>query len=170
MEPNPNPSPDELIPRTEEYLMVCCHSVDVYPCKNGERQRVPVRINNVFHIALLQRHVGGRLAEIGVEQPHNFHLDWFSPCLERFLRKVKIPSLDGVEDYVIIGEAHEAWTDVTLRPGLYSAMEPNPNPSPDELIPRPSFPSTTHYSCPPLRQTRTPYSGAAAPAPVPCFL
>ena len=48
----------------------------------------------------------------------------------------KICSLDGVEDYVIIGEAHEAWTDVTLRPGLYSAMEPNPNPSPDELIPR----------------------------------
>ena len=29
----------------------------------------------------------------------------------------KICSLDGVEDYVVAGEAHDPWTDVTLRPG-----------------------------------------------------
>lgn len=47
----------------------------------------------------------------------------------------KICSLDGVEDYVVAGEAHEAWTDVTLRPGMYATLNPNPNPNMDELIP-----------------------------------
>ncbi len=47
----------------------------------------------------------------------------------------KICSLDGVEDYVVAGEAHEAWTDVTLRSGMYATLNPDPNPNMDELIP-----------------------------------
>ncbi len=47
----------------------------------------------------------------------------------------KICSLDGVKDYVVAGEAHVAWTDVTLRPGMYATSNPDPNPDMDELIP-----------------------------------
>ncbi|MCI8785303.1 MAG: ABC transporter permease [Eubacterium sp.] len=65
----------------------------------------------------------------------------------------KICSLDGVEDYVVSGEAHMAWTDITLRPGMNAAIEPDPNPDPDELIPfteeylKMCCHSTDVYSC-----------------------
>ena len=47
----------------------------------------------------------------------------------------KVLSLDGVEDYSLINEIHVAWTNLTLRPGLYAGMEPDPNPNPNDLFP-----------------------------------
>ncbi len=47
----------------------------------------------------------------------------------------KILSLDGVEDYTVIDEMHIVWTDLTLKPGMYAALEPNPDPDQNELYP-----------------------------------
>ena len=47
----------------------------------------------------------------------------------------KVLSLDGVEDYSVIDETHMVWINLTLRPGMYADMEPDPNPDPNEFIP-----------------------------------
>ena len=48
----------------------------------------------------------------------------------------KVLSLDGVEDYSLIDEIDVAWMNLTLRPGRYADMEPDPNPDPNDLFPR----------------------------------
>ena len=47
----------------------------------------------------------------------------------------KVLSLDGVEDYSVIDETHMVWINLTLRPGMYADMEPDPNPDLNEFIP-----------------------------------